>query len=166
MKSGPPCALLWRILTWCSRKQVTFKALHIPGRLNVVADKLSRLGQTIQTVVSPPSGLPVHMQQVASASNRPFCYEVQQQTDPVCVTSTRPPGLGNRCTQPVLGGSGPICLPTSSHLGQSGGEGFCLLQERLRQRHLPATICSWIKHIDCDPMLWALWSGGPDFTSD
>ena len=49
MKSGPLCALLWRILTWCTGKQVTLKARHIPGRLNVVADKLSRLGQTIQT---------------------------------------------------------------------------------------------------------------------
>ena len=52
MKSGPLCALLWRILTWCSRKQVTLKAQHIPGRLNVVVDKLSRLGQTIQTELS------------------------------------------------------------------------------------------------------------------
>ena len=49
MKLCPLCALLWRILTWCSRKQVTGKAQHIPGRLNVVADKLSRVGQTIQT---------------------------------------------------------------------------------------------------------------------
>ena len=49
MRSGPLCALLWRILTWCTRKRVTLKARHIPGRLNVVADKLSRLGQTIQT---------------------------------------------------------------------------------------------------------------------
>ena len=49
MRSGPLCALLWRILTWCTGKQVTLKAQHIPGRLNVVADKLSRLGQTIQT---------------------------------------------------------------------------------------------------------------------
>ena len=49
MRSGPLCALLWRILTWCSRKQVTLKGRHIPGRLNVIADKLSRLGQTIQT---------------------------------------------------------------------------------------------------------------------
>ena len=48
MRSGPLCALLWRILTGCSRKQVTLKARHIPSRLNVVADKLSRLGQTIQ----------------------------------------------------------------------------------------------------------------------
>ena len=49
MRSGTLCALLWRILTWCTRNQVTLKARHIPGRLNVVADKLSRLGQTIQT---------------------------------------------------------------------------------------------------------------------
>ena len=52
MKSGSLCALLWRILSWCTRKQVTLKAHHIPGRLNVIADKLSRLGQTIQTELS------------------------------------------------------------------------------------------------------------------
>ena len=49
MRSGPLCALLWRILTWCTRKQVTLKAQHITDQLNVVADKLSRPGQTIQT---------------------------------------------------------------------------------------------------------------------
>ena len=49
MKSGSLCALLWRILSWCTRQQVTLRARHIPGRLNVIADKLSRLGQTIQT---------------------------------------------------------------------------------------------------------------------
>ena len=49
MRSGPLCALLWRILSWCTKNQVTLKARHIPGRLNVVADKLSRLGQVIQT---------------------------------------------------------------------------------------------------------------------
>ena len=49
MRSGPLCALLWRILTWCSQRQVTLQARHIPGHLNVIADKLSRLGQTIQT---------------------------------------------------------------------------------------------------------------------
>ena len=49
MKSDPLCTLLWRLLTLCSSKQVTLKARHIPTWLNVVADKLSRLGQTIQT---------------------------------------------------------------------------------------------------------------------
>ena len=49
MKSGSLCALLWRILSWCTRQQITLRARHIPGRLNVIADKLSRLGHTIQT---------------------------------------------------------------------------------------------------------------------
>ena len=49
MRSGPLCAILWRFLTWCTRKQVPLKARHIPRWLNVVADKLSRQGQTIQT---------------------------------------------------------------------------------------------------------------------
>ena len=48
MKSGPLCALLWRILTLCTRRQVILNARHIPGRLTMI-DKLSRLGQTIQT---------------------------------------------------------------------------------------------------------------------
>ena len=51
-----------------------------------------------------------------------ICHQIQQQTPTVCVTSSRPPGLGSGCTQPVLGKSGSICLPTSSHRGQSGGE--------------------------------------------
>ena len=45
---GPLCALLWKILTWCSMKQVTLIFRHIPGHLNVIADKLSRLSQIIQ----------------------------------------------------------------------------------------------------------------------
>ena len=49
MKSGSLCALLWQILSWFTRQQVTLRARHIPSRLNVIADKLSRLGQTIQT---------------------------------------------------------------------------------------------------------------------
>ena len=48
MRSGPLCALLWRILTWCSRKRMTLKARHIPGQLNVVVDKLCGSRQAIQ----------------------------------------------------------------------------------------------------------------------
>ena len=49
MRSGALCALLWRLLAWCDQHGVTLSARHIPGRLNVVADKLSRLGQVNQT---------------------------------------------------------------------------------------------------------------------
>ena len=85
--------------------------------------------QAIQTrpdhpngVFSPSRGLPNNMQQVAPASNRHICHEVQQQVTSVCVTSSGSPGYSSGCTKSPMGGSGCICLPTNSHLGQSGGE--------------------------------------------
>ena len=66
--------------------------------------------------------VPSCMLKVASATSGPVCHQVQQQTTTVCITGTRPPGLGSGCTQPLLGGPGPIRIPTGSHLGQSGGE--------------------------------------------
>ena len=85
--------------------------------------------QAIQTwpdhsnrVVTSSSSIPSCMRKVAPATSGPVCHQVQQQTAPVCVTGTRPPGLGSGCTQSLLGGPGPIRLPTGSHLGQSGGE--------------------------------------------
>ena len=121
MKSGSLCALQWRIL--CTRKQVTLKARHIPGRLNMIADKLSRLGQTIQTEWPlHPEVFPSDMLLVARTKSGSVCHQIHKQTTTVCVTGSGPPGMGSGCTQPVMERSGPICLPTSSHLGQSGGE--------------------------------------------
>ena len=73
-------------------------------------------------MVSPSKGFPNNVQQVAPATDRPICHEVQQQIASVCVTSTRSPGHCSGCTQSAMGGSGRICLPTSSHIGQSVGE--------------------------------------------
>ena len=122
MRSDSLCALLWRILTWCTRKQVTQNSTH-----SRPAERCSR--QAIQAkpdhpneVVSPSRGIPNNMQQVAPAKNRPICHEVQQQVASVCVTSTGSPGHSSGCTRSAMGGSGCIRLPTSSHIGQSGGE--------------------------------------------
>ena len=73
-------------------------------------------------MVPPSRGFPSYMQQVAPASDRPFCHEVQQQVTSVRVTSTGFPGSSSGCAQSPMGRSGRLCLPTSSHLGQSGGE--------------------------------------------
>ena len=73
-------------------------------------------------VVTSSRSVPSCMLKVASATSGPVCHQFQQQTATVCITGTRPPGLGSGCTQSLLGGPGPIRLPTGSHLGQSGGE--------------------------------------------
>ena len=49
MRSGSLCALLWRLLSWCHLRKIVLRARHIPGRLNVIADKLSRHSQVVQT---------------------------------------------------------------------------------------------------------------------
>ena len=83
MRSGPLYTLLWRILTWCSRKQVTQGPTH-----SRVAESGSR--QAVQSrpdhpdsMVSLCRGLSVDMQQVVPTSDRPVCYEVQHFVSPV-----------------------------------------------------------------------------------
>ena len=85
--------------------------------------------QAIQTwpdhsngMVPSSKGVPSYMLSVAPAPIGPVCHLIQQQTATVCVTGPRPPGMRSGCTQSLLGRSGPIRLPTTSHLGQSGRE--------------------------------------------
>ena len=62
----------------------------------MVADKLSRLGQTIQTEWSLlPEVFSGNMQQVARASDRSNRHEITSVTSVFCFTSTGPPGLGS-----------------------------------------------------------------------
>ena len=111
-------ALLWRILSWCTRQQVTLRARHIPDRLNMIADKLSKLGQTIHTEWSL---YPEVSQAICSWWHQPqvdlFATTFYNKLT-VCVTGHRPPGMGRAHTQPFLGGPGPIRLSTCSHLGK------------------------------------------------
>ena len=85
--------------------------------------------QAIQTgsdhpdgMVPPSRGISGNMQQVAPASDRPICHQIQQQTTSICVPSTGSHGHCSGLPQSSMGGSGCLCLPTGSHIGQSGGE--------------------------------------------
>ena len=68
-------------------------------------------------MVPSPRGFPSYMQQLAPTSDRSICKVAS-----VRVTSTGLLGSSSGCTQYAMGESGRIRLPTSGHLGQSGGE--------------------------------------------
>ena len=71
----------------------------------------------------PPSGhLSGVVQEMAPATDRPICHEVQQQAASIRVSSTGHSGSSSGCTHPTLGGSGCIRFPTDRHIGQSDGE--------------------------------------------
>ena len=57
---------------------------------------------------------------VAPSNSGSVCHHVQQQTTTACVS--RPTALGCGCPQSALVPFRPLYIPTSSHLGQSGGE--------------------------------------------
>ena len=73
-------------------------------------------------VVPPSAGIRSNMLQVAPTSNRPLCHQIQQQATSLCVTLSGSHGLSSGCTQPTMGGSGPLCFPPNSHIGQGSGE--------------------------------------------
>ena len=62
--SAEMCTLLWKIMTWCHHYQITLKARHIPGCLNVMADLLSR-----STKFSQQNGHYIHKCSIRSAKS-------------------------------------------------------------------------------------------------
>ena len=127
MRTGPLCALPWRIFTWCSQRQVTKSPTH-PRPFKCDSRQAIQAGSNHPNRVVPPSGgFSANMQPMAPPSNRPFCHEVQPQITSVCLSSTGLPGCSSGCTYSAMGGPGCICLPTDRHIGQSGGEATGLL---------------------------------------
>ena len=107
--SAEMCALLWKIMTWYHHYQITLKARHILGCLNVIANLLSRSNQVQSTEWS------LHLQgfnrSVSSGSPEP-------QSSTICVSSPRPKCLGHRCSEHELVGSHCLCLPFHSSPSQ------------------------------------------------
>ena len=85
-KEGGMRSLLWRILTWCTRNQVTPKARHIPGLLSVVADKQAIWARPdhLNSGLSFRRSSKQYMQQVALASNRPMGHSLNNKL-PLCL---------------------------------------------------------------------------------
>ena len=73
-------------------------------------------------MIPSPRGFPSDLQQMAPTTDRPVCYEVQQQVASLCVSNTGSPGRGIGCTQSTMGGYGRIRLPSDSHPGQGSRE--------------------------------------------
>ena len=74
------CALFWIVLFWCNLRNIVLQAHHIPGWLNVIADKLSQQNQVIQTELSLQQGI---FDQIRKSLHTPQINQVQPQTSSV-----------------------------------------------------------------------------------
>ena len=113
-KSAELCALTWRILTWCHLNNVTLRARHVPGSLNVIADGLSRRNQ-IQSTEWPLS--PQIFKQISKLWESPqvdlFATSLNKKTSYICLSDSGSSGMGSRCPQHSVGKHG--CLRVPSH---------------------------------------------------
>jgi len=86
------------------------KTHYIPGKLNVIQAGSS----SAHRVVTVPSGGQGSVSVVGLLTDRSVCHKVQSQVSSVCISSTRPVGLGDRHFVPRPGGSRRVCLPFTS----------------------------------------------------
>ena len=125
MKSGSLCALLWRLMLWCNQRQIVLRARHIPGHLNVIADKLSRLNQVIQTEWSL---LPEVFAQICRRWHRPsvdlFATRFNHKLPRFVSPGSRPISVGSGCLKSPLGGPGRLCFSTDDPSSSGGNETF------------------------------------------
>ena len=84
----------------------SLRARHIPGCMNMIADKINRHKSINPDRVAPFSaGVRSFVLKMGSPTSRFFCNPVQSQASQVCVTSYGYDSLGGRCLDSAFGES-------------------------------------------------------------
>ena len=106
------CMLVWELLYWCHHQNIHIQVRHIPGKLNVLADSLSRPDRILPTEWSLDWGIAHHFQALGYFSSGSLCHQIKPSAAPVCFSSTGSQGLCSGCYVPRM--EKPICICISS----------------------------------------------------
>ena len=66
----------------------------------------------VNRVVTASTGVQTDLPEVVHSSCRPVCHSSEPQTPSLCVSNSRPKGLGRRCSEHKLDRSHCLCLPS------------------------------------------------------
>ena len=108
------CVEVWKILNWCLEQDIVIRVRHIPGKFNILADRLSRAArQTYQDRMGSGSNsceFSIPDAQLPKCGS--VCDKIQPQTPIICLSSTRLQSTSDRC--PVHGLESSLCICFSS----------------------------------------------------
>ena len=94
------CMEVWETLQWCNQKEINLLVRHIPGKSNILADRLSRLSKPISTEC-------LWIRRFAAR----FCRDLsQQEVTNLCVSYPRRKGSGDRCNVNELERNARLCV--------------------------------------------------------
>ena len=72
----------------------------------------------VNRMVTASTGVQTDLPEVVHSSCRPVCHSSEPQTPSVCVSNSRPKGLGHRCSEHKLDRSHCLCLPSDGSPSQ------------------------------------------------
>ena len=115
-QGGTHCYALYQlakdVLILCSQFQIRLVVRHIPGRLNVLADSLSRSLAPVNTEwelhQAVFQSIVLHL---GKSQYRPIRNESELQGDNFRLPSSRPQSLCCGRNEPILGGNVRLCIP-------------------------------------------------------
>ena len=107
------CVEVWKILNWCLEHDIVIRVRHIPGKFNILADRLSRLDKPLKTECgSGSNSCEFSIPDAQFPKYGPVCDTIQSQTPIICLSGTRLQSTSDRC--PVHGLESPSCICFSS----------------------------------------------------
>ena len=89
------------LLDWCMKRHVSLTARFVPGKLNVLADCLSRKGQIINTEWILNKGTLSQFSILGDPPLKSVHHEAEQSTSSVCFSIPRSTGMGSGRYVPV-----------------------------------------------------------------
>ena len=109
------CMEAKEMLIWCHQREIILRARYIPGKLNALADQLSRRGANSPHRVVPLSqDFQTVMQPVHQAHVGLVCNKIQQETGNLCISNAGPRIRSCRCPVTQLGEHVGLCISTNS----------------------------------------------------
>ena len=120
------CKRTKKLLLMCQANQIVLWARHIPGRLNVLADILSRPSQMLglrYRMVSASICLPSTDSGIGNPIIGSVCNEMESETSTICTPRSRSISRGSRCSVSELEATVGIRIPTTSSVTTGAREG-------------------------------------------
>ena len=104
------CVEVWKILNWCLEQDIVIRVRHIPGKFNILADRLSRLDKPVKTEWALDQTVANSVFQMLNFPNVDLFATRFNQTPIICLSSTRLQSTSDRCPVHGLESSSCICF--------------------------------------------------------